>query len=62
MRWLSCDNASGHEQPIMTLNSILRYPRRTASIDLIGVFMSEDPKSKDTLAKHGQIAFEWDVL
>ncbi len=48
----------GREHPNMTMNHLVRSVRPTGGIGVIGVFMPEDPKSADKLAKHGQIAFD----
>ena len=48
----------GHEDPNLTMNNLVESVRPTGRIGVVGVFPSEDPKSRDSLAKKGQIAFE----
>lgn len=48
----------GKEHPNMTLNRLVESVKPTGRIGIVGVFPSEDPKSKDHLEKEGQIAFD----
>ena len=48
----------GHEHPNMTMNNLVESVKPTGRIGVVGVFTSEDPKSHDSLAKKGQIAFD----
>ena len=48
----------GHEHPNLTMNNLVESVRPTGRIGVVGVFPSEDPKSRDSLAKKGQIAFD----
>ena len=48
----------GHEHPNVTMNNLVESVRPTGRIGVVGVFPSEDPKSRDSLAKKGQIAFD----
>ena len=53
-----CDKA-GHEVPNLTMNNLVETVRPTGSIGVVGVFITEDPGSKDKLAKQGQMAFDF---
>jgi glutathione-independent formaldehyde dehydrogenase len=48
----------GHEHPNVTMNNLVASVKPTGRIGVVGVFTSEDPKSHDSLAKKGQIAFD----
>lgn len=48
----------GHEHPNMTLNNLVRSVRPTGILGVVGVFVPEDPKASDELAKQGKIAFD----
>jgi threonine dehydrogenase-like Zn-dependent dehydrogenase len=48
----------GHEHPNLTMNNLVESVRPTGRVGVVGVFPSEDPKSRDSLAKKGQIAFD----
>lgn len=48
----------GHEHPNLTMNNLVESVSPTGRIGVVGVFPSEDPKSRDSLAKKGQIAFD----
>lgn len=52
----------GHEHNNMTMNSLIQSVRATGAIGVVGVFAPEDPKSKDKLAKAGQVAIDWGAL
>ena len=52
-------DVSGHEHPNMTMNDLVRSVRATGTLGVVGVFVPEDPKSPDKLAKEGQIAFDF---
>jgi glutathione-independent formaldehyde dehydrogenase len=54
-----CHDPAGHEIPNMTLNALVESVRPTGGIGVVGVFVEEDPGSKDKLAKEGQIAFDF---
>ena len=53
-----CHDPAGHEVPNMTMNNLVASVRPTAGIGIVGVFVPEDPKGADKLAKKGQIAFD----
>ncbi len=52
-----CHDPAGHEVPNMTMNALVECVRPTGGIGIVGVFVPEDPKAADKLAKEGQIAF-----
>jgi glutathione-independent formaldehyde dehydrogenase len=54
-----CHDPAGHEVPDMTMNALVKSVRPTGGIGVVGVFVPEDPGSKDKLAKKGQIAFDF---
>ena len=56
--WQAHDS-EGHEQPAMTLNSLVQVVRPTGGIGVVGVFPPEDPKSSDDLMKEGKLAFDF---
>ncbi|HEX4339964.1 MAG TPA: glutathione-independent formaldehyde dehydrogenase [Polyangiaceae bacterium] len=49
---------SGHEEPNVTMNRLVKSVRPTGVIGVVGVFVPEDPKSPDKLMKEGRIAFD----
>jgi glutathione-independent formaldehyde dehydrogenase len=51
-------DVEGHEHPNATMNNLVASVRATGKLGVVGVFPSEDPRSKDNLEKHGQIAFD----
>lgn len=53
-----CHDPAGHEVPNMTMNALVSCVRPTGGIGVVGVFVPEDPKGADQLAKNGQIAFD----
>jgi glutathione-independent formaldehyde dehydrogenase len=42
----------------MTMNNLVKSVRATGGIGVVGVFVAKDPKSRDKLAKKGEIAFD----
>ncbi len=42
----------------MTMNHLVKSVRPTGRLGVVGVFVPEDPKAEDKLAKQGQIAFD----
>ncbi len=52
----------GHEHPNMTMNHLIQCVRATGGIGVVGVFVSEDPKSSDQLEKQGQLAIDWGLF
>lgn len=53
-----CHDPAGHEVPNMTMNALVQSVRPTGGLGIVGVFVEEDPKSKDKLAQKGQMAFD----
>ena len=51
-------DVEGEEHPNMTMNNLVASVRETGKIGVVGVFPEKDPKSPDSLEKHGQIAFD----
>ena len=42
----------------MTMNALVQSVRPTGGLGIVGVFVEEDPGSKDELAQKGQIPYE----
>jgi threonine dehydrogenase-like Zn-dependent dehydrogenase len=55
-------DVEGEEQPDMTMNSLVRSVKATGGIGVVGVFVPEDPKSKDALEKKGKLALDFGEL
>ena len=53
-----CQNNKGKEVPNLVMNSLVDSVKATGSIGVVGVFIPQDPKADDALAKIGQIAFD----
>jgi glutathione-independent formaldehyde dehydrogenase len=53
-----CHDPAGHEVPNDTMNKLVQSVRPTGGIGVVGVFVPEDPHSKDKLAKEGKIIFD----
>jgi len=53
-----CHDPEGHEVPNQTMNDLVESVRPTAGLGVVGVFVSEDPKGADELARKGQMAFD----
>lgn len=53
-----CHDPAGHEIPNMTMNALVKSVRPTGGIGVVGVFVPEDKKGADKMAKKGQIAFD----
>ena len=51
-------DSHGHEHSNLTMNNLVESVRPTGRIGVVGVFPSQDPKSHDSLAKKGKIAFD----
>lgn len=49
----------GHEVSNEVMNRLVKSVKATGSLGVVGVFMPEDPKSSDELARKGQIAFDF---
>lgn len=52
-------DASGNEEPGLTINSLIAAVRPTGRIGVVGVFVPEDPNASTDLAKKGQFAFDF---
>ena len=53
-----CHDPAGHEVPNMTMNDLVKSVKFTGGIGVVGIFLPEDPKGADKMAKHGEIAFD----
>jgi len=49
----------GHEVPNEVMNNLVKSVRATGSLGVVGVFMPEDPKSRNELAQRGELAFDF---
>lgn len=49
----------GNEEPFEVMNKLVQSVKATGSLGVVGVFMPEDPGSRDPLARKGQIAFDF---
>ena len=54
-----CCNMHREEVPNLTLNNLVQTVKATGGIGVVGVFVSEDPGAVDSMAKQGQIAFDF---
>lgn len=54
-----CQDHHGHEVPNLTMNNLVKTVKATGGIGVIGVFVPEDPGSKDKNAQKGEIAFDF---
>ena len=54
-----CCNMHREEVPNLTMNNLVATVKATGRIGVVGVFIPEDPGSKDTLQKRGQMAFDF---
>lgn len=54
-----CHNAAGKEVPNLVMNSLVDTVKATGQIGVVGVFVPKDPGASDSLAKVGQIAFDF---
>jgi glutathione-independent formaldehyde dehydrogenase len=54
-----CHNARGKEVPNLVMNSLVDSVKATGTIGVVGVFVPQDPGAEDSLAKKGQIAFDF---
>ncbi len=54
-----CHNPAGKEVPNLVMNSLVDVVKATGTIGVVGVFVPQDPGASDTLAKKGQIAFDF---
>lgn len=54
-----CCNMHREEVPNLTMNNLVATVKATGGIGVVGVFLPEDPGSKDKLQKRGQMAFDF---
>ncbi len=54
-----CCNKHGKEQSNVTMNELVQSVKATGSIGVVGVFVAEDPKSKEELQKKGHMDFDF---
>ena len=54
-----CCNKHGQEQSNVTMNELVKAVKATGSIGVVGVFVTEDPKSKEELPKKGHMDFDF---
>jgi glutathione-independent formaldehyde dehydrogenase len=54
-----CCNMHREEVPNLTMNNLVQTVKATGGIGVVGVFLPEDPGSKDKLERRGQLAFDF---
>ncbi len=54
-----CCDKHGEEHSNVTMNELVQAVKATGSIGVVGVFVSKDPKSKETLQKKGHMDFDF---
>jgi threonine dehydrogenase-like Zn-dependent dehydrogenase len=54
-----CCNMHGKEVPNLTMNNLVQTVKATGGIGVVGVFLPQDPGTKDALAKEGKLAFDF---
>ena len=54
-----CCNLHGVEVPNLTMNNLVQTVKPTGGIGVVGVFLPQDPKAQDPLAREGKIAFDF---
>ena len=54
-----CCDRHGNEASNYTMNSLVATTKATGGIGVVGVFVPQDPGSKDQLAKQGKMAFDF---
>ena len=54
-----CCNMHREEVPNLTMNNLVQTVKATGGIGVVGVFLPEDPGAQDSLAKKGQLAFDF---
>jgi threonine dehydrogenase-like Zn-dependent dehydrogenase len=52
----------GQEHNNLTMNNLIKSVRATGAIGVVGVYVPQDPKSQNELAKKGQVAVDWGAL
>jgi len=54
-----CHTPKGKEVPNLVMNSLVNAVKFTGNIGVVGVFIPKDPGGADTLAKKGEMAFDF---
>ena len=54
-----CCNMHREEVPSLTMNNLVKTVKATGGIGVVGVFLPQDPQSKDKLAQEGKLAFDF---
>lgn len=54
-----CHTPNGQEVPNLVMNSLVNAVKFTGNIGVVGVFVPKDPGAADSLAKNGEIAFDF---
>ncbi len=54
-----CHTPAGQEVPNLVMNSLVNAVKFTGTIGVVGVFIPQDPGASDSLAKKGEIAFDF---
>lgn len=54
-----CCDKHGKEKNNVTMNELVKAVKATGSIGVVGVFIAEDPKAEDPLAKKGHMDFDF---
>ena len=54
-----CCDKHGEEHSNVTMNELVKAVKATGSIGVVGVFVTSDPKSKETLQKKGHMEFDF---
>jgi len=54
-----CCDKHGVEHSNITMNELVKAVKATGKIGVVGVFVAEDPKSKEPLQKEGHMAFDF---
>ena len=54
-----CHTPQGKEVPNLVMNSLVNAVKFTGNIGVVGVFIPKDPGGADSLAKKGEIAFDF---
>ena len=54
-----CHTPQGKEVPSLVMNSLVNAVKFTGNIGVVGVFIPQDPGAADSLAKQGEMAFDF---
>ena len=57
-----CCNMHREEVPNLTMNNLVQTVKATGRIGVVGVFVPEDPKAPDLLARQGRLAFDFGLF